>query len=71
MNPADQAVWIEAMKEELRSFGKREVYDEVIAAELHKRYWSRGIHTNKVPAICFLVKKPLHDGKGGWKAKSR
>eukprot|EP00974_Lingulodinium_polyedra_P049903 4800638-Lingulodinium_polyedra.AAC.1 len=63
MNPAGQAVWIEAMTEELRSLDKREVYDEM-TAELHKRYWSRGIRTEKVPARCILVKKPLQDGKG-------
>eukprot|EP00974_Lingulodinium_polyedra_P007033 666564-Lingulodinium_polyedra.AAC.1 len=59
------------MKEELGSLDKREVYDEVIAEDLQKDYWSKGIRTKKIPARCFLVKKPLHDGKGGWKAKCR
>eukprot|EP00974_Lingulodinium_polyedra_P068702 6653325-Lingulodinium_polyedra.AAC.1 len=59
------------MKEELSSLDKREVYEEVVAGDLQKRYWSKGIRTNKVPARCFLLKNPLHDGKGGWKAKAR
>eukprot|EP00974_Lingulodinium_polyedra_P029849 2875347-Lingulodinium_polyedra.AAC.1 len=58
MSPTDQAVRLEAMKEELRSLDKRDAYAEVTAEDIQKRYWSKIIRTRKIPARCLLVKKP-------------
>eukprot|EP00974_Lingulodinium_polyedra_P041112 3950680-Lingulodinium_polyedra.AAC.1 len=63
MSPAEQAVWVKAMEEELSSLDKRDVYEEMIAAYLQRRYWSKGIRAKKVPARCLFLKKPAHDGK--------
>ena len=50
---------------------KRDVFDEVTNSQLAPTYWYNGIRTNKIPAKLVTVKKPLHDGTGGWKAKAR
>ena len=37
ISPADQAMWIEAMREEMNSLDKRDAYEEVTAEDLHKK----------------------------------
>ena len=49
----------------------RDVFDEVTNSQLSPTYWSKGIRTKTSPAKLVTVKKPLHDGEGGWKAKAR
>ena len=50
---------------------KRDVFDEVTNSQLASTYWYKGTRTKKIPAKLVTVKKPLHDGEGGWKAKAR
>ena len=59
------------MHEEMESMQNRDVFDEVTNSQLASTYWSKGIRTKKIPAKLVTVKKPLHDGEGGWKAKAR
>ena len=71
MQGEEKNKWIDSMKEELASLNRREVYDEVTNQDLHRRYWSKGIRTKQVPGRLLTIKKPLHDGEGGWKHKAR
>ena len=71
MSGDEQDIWIKALKEELDSLQKMEVYDDVTDSDLATKYWSKAVRTKKIPAMVVTVKKPLHDGKGGWKAKAR
>ena len=49
MPEAEKIKWIDAMKEELNSLKRRDVYGEVTNQDLHQRYWSKGIRTKQVP----------------------
>ena len=71
MEGAEKSKWIDGMKDEMNSMGVREVFDDATATDLNERYWRKGIKTKKTPAKMVVVKKPLHDGAGGWKARAR
>ena len=71
MEGSEKSKWLDGMKDEMNSMDVREVFDEVTATGLNERYWRKGIKTNKIPAKMVMVKKPLHDGAGGWKARAR
>ncbi len=45
--------------------------EDVSEHELYEKYWSQGKKPVKMPAKIVLTKKPLHDGKGGFKQKAR
>ena len=44
---------------------------DVTKTDLYEQYWSKHIKTKSVPARIVAVKKPEHDGKGSWKARTR
>eukprot|EP00974_Lingulodinium_polyedra_P053603 5151249-Lingulodinium_polyedra.AAC.1 len=54
------------MEEELSSLDKRDVYENDCRIAPTQVLVKRNPR-KKVPARCLLVKKPTHDGKGGWK----
>ena len=71
MTGPERDVWVAAMKAELQSVHNRDVVDEATNSQLSSTYWSKGIRTKTIPVKLVTLKKPLHDGEGGWKAKAR
>ena len=71
MTGTEREIWVSAMKDELESMRKRDVFVEVTNAQLASTYWPKGVNTKQLPSKLVTVKKPLHDGEGGWKAKAR
>ena len=71
MTGSAREMWIKAMKEELDSLVERDVKVDVTNQDIQRMYWSHGTRTKTVPARLLPIKKPLHDGKGGWTAKAR
>ena len=50
---------------------QQDVFDEVTKFTVGvKPIGTKGIRTKTIPAKLVTVKKPLHDGKGGWKARA-
>ena len=71
MGEEDKKLWIEAMQKELDALKGRKVYETLSPHQVSEKYWSKNIKTKVMPGTLVTVKKSLHDGKQGWKAKAR
>ena len=58
-----------ATKDELSQIEERGVKTDYSTAEFHEKYGHHGV--KKMYSKVVATKKPLHDGKGGWKQKIR
>ena len=63
--------WIASLEAEMASLIKLGVKEDITKEQLYERYWSKGIQVKRMPTKMVTIKKPIHDGKGGWKKKSR
>ena len=71
MGEEDRARWIKAMEGESESLCRLDVKEDLTQDMIYERYWRKETKTVKLPCKMVTVKKYLHDGTGGWKAKAR